>query len=134
MVKIKLVLDSNEYVFYFDNKTEDMQRLLALNNVEIFLNDLIFREVIRNLRKDLVIDFINLIKSPKFNVSWDNIPEEVIEKYKKLELKKGDIIIASFCDSIGADCLISENRHFLKSNEIRSFKIVNLKKFLERVK
>ena len=133
MVKSRLVLDSNEYVFHFDNKTTDMQKLLALNGIKIFLNDLIFKEVIRNLRKDLIISFISLLKNSKFNMSWEKIPEEVTKKYKSLELKKGDIIIASFCDSIGADYLISENRHFLKSNKIKSFKIKSLKEFLEKV-
>lgn len=132
MVKLRLVLDSNEYIFYINNKTTDIQELLALNSIEIFLNDLIFREVIRNLRKDLIISFISLLKNPKFNVSWEKIPEEVIEKYKKLGLKKGDVIIASFCESIDANCLISENRHFLRSN-LDKTQILSLKEFMERL-
>lgn len=132
MGKLRLVLDSNEYIFHLDNRSVNFQKLLMLDNVEIFLNDLIFKEVIRNLRKDLIISFINLLKSSKFNMSWEKMPQEIIEKYKRLGLKKGDVIIASFCDFVNANYLISENRHFLKSS-LDKTKILSLKEFMEKL-
>lgn len=133
MVELKLVLDSNEYIFYFDNKSDDVLRLLDSQAVKIFLNDLIFEEVIRNITKESIKYFINLSKNPKFEIVSHEIPQNLIQKYKALGLKKGDIVIASFCEAIGADYLITENRHFLKSKEFK-FKVLSLKKFLNKIK
>lgn len=133
MVKLRLVLDSNEYIFYFDNKSEDILKLLDNQDIKIFLNDLIFQEVIRNLRRESTKYLINLLKNPRFEFIINKIPENLIEKYKKLGLKKGDFVIAAFCESIEADYLITENRHFLKSKKFDRFEVVNLKEFLTKI-
>ena len=134
MVKLKLVLDSNEYIFYFDDKSDDISRLFDLHNLKISINNLIIEEAIRNIRKDSIKDFFNLLKNPKFEVIIEKISEHLIEKYRKLGLKKGDVVIAAFCDSINANYLITENRHFLKSKKFDRFKVLSLKKFFGKSK
>jgi len=98
--------------------------------VEIFLNEIIFSEVYRNLTDYLIKYFIKLLKNPKFKTISDKIPQFLIDKYKKLGLKKGDFIIAAFCEFVNADYLISENRHFLKNLKFDKFKVVTLNEFL----
>lgn len=132
MVELKLVLDSNEYIFYLNNKSNDILRLLDSQDTKIFLNDLIFEEVIRNITKEAIKYSINLLKNPKFEVIAHQIPENLTEKYKNLGLKKGDIVIAAFCEAVGADYLITENRHFLKSRKFGKFKVLSLKGFLNK--
>ena len=131
MNRMKIILDSNVYVFYFADKSTDLIKILKNKKCRIFINDLIFSEVIRNLRKENVKDFKNLIKSPVFSVVVEITPAHIIEKYKKLELKKGDIVIAAFCEHIQADYLITENRHFLKKMEIEGCKILTAKEFID---
>lgn len=132
MVKLKFVLDSNEYIFYFDNKSSDILKLLDCRDIKIFLTDLIIQEAIRNMRKESVKDFFNMLKNPRFEVIIEKIPKNLIEKYKKTTLKKGDVLIAAFCDYINADYLITENRHFLKSIKFDKFKVVSFRDFLIR--
>ncbi len=133
MVKLRLVLDSNQYIFYFDNISADLLKLLDTKAIQVFLNDLIFQEIIRNLRRESTRNFINLLKNPKFKFIIDKIPEDLIEKYKKLNLKKGDFVIAAFCEYIKADYLITENRHFLKSMKFDKFQVLNLKDFVKKI-
>ena len=134
MVKLKLVLDSNEYIFYFDDKSNDILRLFDFHDLKISINNLIIEEAIRNIRKDSIKDFFNLLKNPKFEVITEKISEYLIEKYRKLGLKKGDVVIAAFCDSVNANYLITENRHFLKSKKFDKFGVLSLKKFLIKLK
>lgn len=129
MTSFKIVLDSNEYVFYLTDKNKDILKLLNLE-VKIFLNNLIFKEVVRNIRKESVKQLIKLLKNPKFAVNADKILDVLIEKYRNLGLKKGGIIIAAFCESVNASFLISENRHFLKEVKFDRFKVVKLSEFL----
>lgn len=129
MSKLKLVLDSNEYVFYF-NDNSDMLKILELGNIEIYLTDLIFKEVIRNIRKEAIKSFFNLSKNPKFIIVEDKIPQILIDKYKGIGLKKGDMVISAFCEFVNADYLITENRDFLKSMKFDKFVVLSLREFL----
>ena len=133
MVKLKLVLDSNEYVFYFDNKSSDMLKLLDSQEIKFFLTDLIIQEVLRNIRKESIKDFFNILKNPRFEVVTEGIPNDLIDKYKKFGLKKGDIVIAAFCETINTDYLVTENRHFLKSKKFDNFEVLSLKEFLKKL-
>ena len=60
----------------------------------------------------------------------EKIPLYLFKKYKALGLKKGDIIIAAFCEHINAAYLITENRHFLKQMKFDKFKVLSLKDFV----
>ena len=131
MNEINLVLDSNEYVFHFNNNTSIL-KLLKLK-AKIYLNNLIFKEVIRNIRRETIKYFINLLKNPRFVVIEEKIPQILIGKYKRQGLKKGDVIIAAFCDYVNADYLVSENRHFLKSARFDKFKVLDLNTFLKMI-
>ena len=133
MIELKLVLDSNEYIFYLANKTNGVLRLLDSQDAKIFLNDLIFDEVIRNITKEATKYFISLLKNPKFEVIAHQIPKSLTEKYKNLGLKKADRVIAAFCEAVEADYLITENRHYLNGKKFDKFKVLSLKEFLGKL-
>jgi len=80
----------------------------------------------------LIKNFYDFLFRNNINVSYSKMPFSLFNKYKNLGLKKGDIAIAAFCDSVNADYLVSENRHFLKGIKNTKFKIVNVEQFLRK--
>ena len=129
MDSLKLVLDSNEYVLHFSKNSDALLMLLNLD-AKIYLNALIFREAIRNIRLSEVKELVLLLKNPKFAVNSEKIPQDIIDKYKNLGLKKGDIVIAAFCEFVKANYLITENRHFLKEIKFSMHHVRSMVDFL----
>jgi predicted nucleic acid-binding protein len=129
-----IVLDSNEYINYFDNKILLLDKIFIDGKIVVYINETITKEVTNNLSKLLVKDFYDFLLRNNINVYYEKMGFNLLEKYKKLGLKKGDIVIAAFCETIGADYLITENRHFLKSRKFDKFKVLSLKGFLRKLK
>ena len=128
-----IALDSNEYINYFNSKNS-LDKLFSNQDLTIFTNDAIIREVIRNLEELQIKEFYNIIFSKNIDFYCDKLSLALLEKFKRLGLKKGDIAIAAFCETIGASYLITENRHFLKSGKFDKFKVLNLREFLRTIK
>ena len=126
---MRIVLDSNEYILYLNNKSLLLHKLFD-HEISIYVNELIIKEVLRNITHSQRKTFYQLLFKGQINVFNEALPFSLYEKYQKLGLKKGDIIIASFCEHIKADYLLTENRHFLKSNLKATLKILTLKEFL----
>lgn len=130
---MKIVLDSNEYILYFQDKAPTLMSLLDSPH-EIHMHVFILEEIRRNMLKDQVQDLKEIIKKRNIKLHNFMLPGSLIEKYKNLGLKKGDIFIAAFCDHIQADFLITENRHFLRELKEATFKTLSAAKFLEQNK
>ena len=126
-----IILDSNEYINYF-NKKDLLDKVFSNQDILIYINDIIIREVIRNLKELQIKEFYNLIFNKNINFYGHKMPLQLLAKYKKLGLKKGEIAIAAFCESISADYLVTENRHFLKSKKFDRFEVLSLRKFLDK--
>ena len=131
-----IVLDSNEIIFGLLGRNNFCR--ILIDNLYKFkefydfkINGQIFSEVSRNIPKDAERKFIALLRLNIIKFDKDIIDASLIEKYKKLCLKKGDIIIAAYADKIEADCIISENRHFLKELKTKQFKIRNAEDFIK---
>ena len=128
-----IVLDSNEYIDYFNSKNS-LDRLFSNQDLAVYINDVVIREVIRNLKEPQIKEFYNIIFSKNIDFYGDKLSSALLEKFKKLGLKKGDIVIAAFCEAIEADYLITENRHFLKKRKFEMFKVASLRGFLGKLK
>ncbi len=131
---MRVVLDSNEFVFAFQERREIQVKLFkSVSPNEIFLPHLILREVIRNISfssKNDMWEFRNGLFSI-FNVIDDYIvPTSLVSKYREHGLKDADALIGAFTEYIGADVLITENRHFLREVNITEFEIVSAQQFL----
>ena len=126
-----IVLDSNEYILFLNNLLPDLNKILENSNFKVYLHELIIKEVMRNIGEDQKKDFYKLLFKNNFIIHEEELPFYLFENYKKFGLKKGDILIASFCEWITADYLITQNRHFLREVKVNNFKILNLKEFLE---
>lgn len=128
-----IVLDSNEYIKYINERSDLLNLLFQRVGFYFYLHRIIHDEVLRNLRKDTEKEFFKLVIENRIDVDETTLPIALFHKYKELGLNKGDIAIASFCDKIGADYLITENRDFLKSKKF-DFQVLSLKEFLELYK
>jgi len=129
-----IVLDSNEYINYLEKKSEILVDLLLDDRVMIYINETIVKEVLRNVKELKKKEFYSLLYRHKIVAYNKKLSLDLLQKYKNLGLKKGDIAIAAFCEAIDADYIITENRHFLKSKKFDRFKVLSLKKFLGKLR
>ncbi len=125
-----IVLDSNEYINFLNKKQTQLVKILESNTVHA--NELIVKEVLRNVAEEQKKEFYALLMKENVALHSENPPVQLILKYKKQGLKKGDIVIAAFCESVRVDCLVSENRHFLKERKFDEFKVASLNDFLKQ--
>lgn len=125
-----IVLDSNEYIDYLGRKLLFLDRIFTSNKIIIYVNETITKEVLRNIDETIKKEFFSILFKDNIIPNNEKLPLILFEKYRKLGLKKGDIAIAAFCENIKADCLITENRHFLRQIKFDKFQVLSLKEFL----
>ncbi len=125
-----IVLDSNEYINFLNRKQTQLGKILESNTVRA--NELIVKEVLRNVSEELKKEFYALLMKDSIALHSEDPPAALLLKYKKQRLKKGDVVIAAFCEGIGADYLVSENRHFLKERKFAEFRVASIKDFLKQ--
>ena len=65
------------------------------------------------------------LQRENITVLWLEPPEELILKYINLGFAEEDAAIAACVEWVGAEYLISENRHFLSRSEQVAFEIVD---------
>lgn len=61
------------------------------------------------------------------------IPFELGAKYETKGLKEADALIAAFTEWVGADVLVTENRHFITRHSGLPFKVLTAKRYLNLV-
>lgn len=128
-----IILDSNEYINYLNKEILLLQKLFSDKNLSIWINDHIIREVLRNIKELQKKEFYNIIFKYNINFYGLKLPIHLLDKYKILGFKKGDIIVAAFCESVSAEFLISENRDFLRNTKIDAFRVITLKDFVNKI-
>ena len=129
-----IVLDSNEYINYFTNDILFLDQIISNEIFTIYISETITKEVLNNIKESSKKEFFNFLLINNIIAYNQKLPDSFQTKYKQLGLKKGDIAIAAFCETINADYLITENRHFLKFRKFDRFKVLSLKEFLSRLK
>ncbi len=128
---MRIVLDSNEYIILLNGASSIVKDIITNTKNLIYVNELIVKEVLRNINETQKKEFYALLLRSNIILHTGPMPLELYKKYKNLGLKKGDIVIASFCELKGINYLISENRHFLKNIKFEDFKVINLKRFIK---
>ena len=131
-----LILDSNEYIFALGAiRKETCERLIEevaqrADAITVRVTRLIIDEVRNNLTPEAFKEFMILInKLTKVDEEF-LIPFELGAKYEAKGFKPADALIAAFAEYVGADVLVSENRHFLLHASDLSFKILSAEKCL----
>ena len=133
---MRLVVDSNEYIFAFGPAKADASLMLLEKMLEarhlhtIRIPRTIFEEVKRNLLPISLREFILFINELTTIDEDFLIPFELGVKYEIKGLKMADAFIAAYTEWVGADVLVTENRHFLKHNPVLPFKVLTSEKCL----
>jgi len=92
---------------------------------------IIVEEVRRNLVPREFREFFELI-SELTTIDEDFlIPFEIGVKYEKKGLKEADALIAAYTEWVGADALVTENRHFLNHHSDLPFKVLTAEECLK---
>ncbi len=141
MKNIRAVLDSNQFIFGLRDKEEFCVDVLKLVGIKFsaLISDLIIEEVFSRLKelegKDFASLLIHIIKNLKIEIIADNlIPPQIIEKYRRRGAKESDALIAAFTEWVGADYLVTENRHFLREVRIDAFRTINAEDFIKVIR
>ena len=138
MLRKKAVIDSNEIIIGLTTEdTNSANFIIKLSEFkdkyEFIISDDIYQEVMRNIPYSTKEKFSKLLGLKLISVKNFFSDVGLLQKYKNLGFKKGDIAIAAFADKENADILISENRHFLKDLKSSKFKIVNAEQFIKQI-
>jgi len=131
---VRVVLDSNEYVFYIMGLSDVVEFVLNAG-AEVCIHIAIIEEVWRNLMKPAhKTAFLNILLSPGIRIYTDKLPVALRDKYAGLGLRGGDILIAAFTEFCHADILITEDENFnvLKEAINVPFKTLSYQQLKER--
>lgn len=101
----------------------------------IRINRTIFNEVRANLTIEEFKEFILFTHNFTMQIDEDfDIPFALGSKYEALGLKPADALIGAYAEYVGAEILVSENRHFLSRHSNLPFKICNAAQCLKLIK
>ena len=100
-----VVLDSNEYLGFLSGNSPFAEGLFGDEKVSIFIHELIVKEVLRNLQESIKGEFYTLLFTNNIQVFHGILHSSLLQKYRNLGLKKGDIVIAAFCEHVKAEYL-----------------------------
>ncbi len=133
---MQFVIDSNEYIFAFGRSKEEKARHLInrllkkphLHNIRIPRT--IFEEVKRNLSPQAFQEFNAFIIALTTIDEDIVVPFEIAFKYEAKSFKLADAFIAAYTEWVGADVLITENRHFLTHRLGLPFNVLTAEKCL----
>ncbi len=134
-----LVIDSNVYIFGFGFVKVPACSNLILTIIEKYnLHTLrISRRIVEEVRSHLSPeDFAKFIKVINILIKIDEdfvVPFEIAVKYEAKGLKPADAFIAAYTEWVGADALVTENRHFLSLHSNLPFKVVTAEKCLKLI-
>jgi hypothetical protein len=143
---MRIVLDSNEYVFGLDttagpnpsSRLLDLVRILIdeSEDFRLLVPEIIAREVQKNLPPGLEKNFFKLIRSSQkieFHTLFE-VPKAAFQKYRRQTgLKQADALIAAFADHMKADYIISENRHIYRDLKATAFVTLTAEDFLDLI-
>ena len=134
---MRLVLDANEYIFALGFFKKERCESLLKFLIDSFPSHSISicRTIVEEIRVNLSPkEFQNFIKFINILTTIDEdffIPFEIGVKYEMKGLKPSDAFIAGFTEWVGADALVTENRHFLNRHPDLPFKVLSADKCLK---
>ena len=137
---MRFVIDSNEFIFALGPSKEEKARKLLNLLLErthphiVRIPRTIFEEIKRNLSIEAFREFNKLVNSITMVDEDIVVPFETVFKYEAAGFKPADAFIAAYTEYVGADILVSENRHFLTHHSSLPFRILTAEKCLNLIK
>lgn len=136
---MQLVLDANEYIFALGLFRKHSCESLLKHLIDNFpLHSIaICRAIVEEVRTNLTTkEFHNFVRFINILTTIDEdflIPFEIGAKYEAKGLKEADALIAAYTELVGADILVTENRHFLSHHSDLPFKVLNAEECLRLI-
>ena len=136
---MRFVLDTNEFVAALGVTDNPPSEVLVNTLLEsyptntIHIPRTVINEVRRNVHTRIFGEFIRIVQ-PTAQIDEDIlIPFELGMKYESLGLKPADAFIAAYAEWVGANVLVSENRHFLTRRPDLPFKVLTAETCLKTI-
>ena len=132
-----LVLDSNEFIFGLGLFPQQASQVLLecligwVPTHPVRVPRTIVQEVLRHLTPEASREFFQIMEALGQIDEDSVVPFELGNKYELRGLKPADAFIAAYAEWIGADALITENRHFLTRHSDLPFHVMTAHSFLE---
>ena len=134
-----LVLDTNVYIYAFTTSKKPSCKVLinllatSPSRYKLRIPRTIVEEVKRNLIPEVFREFIQFIASLTIIDEDIVLPFELGVRYEAKGLKPADAFIAAYTEWVGAEFLITENRHFLSRQKSLPFKVLTAEKYLSSI-
>lgn len=131
-----LVLDSNAYLFAVGLTRKSacarlLDRLIATHPAHRFrIPRLIVDEIRRNLPPEVFHELLSALHVLATIDEDSVVPFELGAKYEARGLKPADAFIAAYTEWVGAECLVTENRHFLTRRSDLPFRVLTAEQAL----
>jgi len=136
---LRLVLDANEYIFalgFFRKETCESLLKVLIDNLSLH-SICICRTIVEEVRSNLTPkEFHNFVRFVNILTTIDEdflIPFELGAKYETKGFKEADALIAAYSEWVGANALVTENRHFLSNHPNLPFKVLTAKECLNLI-
>ena len=124
-------LDTNIWIFGL-TKTQPASMIILdhLARWSVLVPDQVRTELERNLSQRTMQRFYQFVAASQATIDYAPVAEERIAAFKQHGLKKGDAVIAAFCEQHAISIFISDNRDFLRTlAPSASFQIVSPSEF-----
>lgn len=138
---MRFVIDTNEYLFAFGLlKVPSSEEFIAEvlkhpHIVTVRIPRKIVEEVRAHLAGETFREFIDFLKTLEVTIDEDfSVPFEFGVTYEARGLKPADAFIAAYAEWVGADVLVTENRHFLSLHIDLPFRILSAEKCIKLLK
>jgi predicted nucleic acid-binding protein len=136
---VLLVLDSNEFIFALGllPKISCQQLLDTLLSRSprhmVRIPRTVVHEVVRHLTPEGAKEFFTIMRGLGQIDEDGVVPFELGSKYELRGLKPADAFIAAYTEWVGADALVTENRHFLTRHADLPFRVMTAEASLANI-
>ena len=132
---MRISIDSCVFIRGIRSQTSDAYQLLRQvgPNLNLVIPRLIAQEVTRNLTQtEQIKTFYRQFAQQRYAfIVEEPVPRTLVHKYIQLGLPaKADAFIGGFCEWLEIDCLISDNRHFLRELKTTAYLVQTPSDFL----
>jgi hypothetical protein len=131
------VLDSNEFIFGILATKASCARLMEqLGTLRVYVPSMVVREVRDTFQREYHLGkafFRLLSQQENITIIWSDPPESLVVKYTGFGFAEEDAAIAACAEWVGANYIVSENRHFLRRSEPLVFEIVDAETALSQL-
>lgn len=124
------MLDANEYIFAFGPERQSapvalLRHLSEQGGADVCICRTIVQEVVPNLGDHLAKAFFGWMGAMTGVDEDEVVPFMPWHRYEAQGFKPADAFIAAYAEYMGAEVVVSENRHFLRTRTDLPFRVLD---------